>query len=146
MERFVFFLVAIAAALLLIRLIPHLPFVTERETEAGRPTMSQAELRFYQVLLRCIPAGYEVWAKPNLGDYTDRAVGYVDFLITKGSDREPALIVDFDDTPIGVRSEATRREYPFPILSIAMEDDYLAPVIRNRIQAALGDPGLRLAA
>lgn len=143
MERFSVFLGAIVAAWLLIRAIPHLPFVNERspaEPGNGRPTMSPAELRFYQVLLQCIPAGYEVWAKANLAEFGEYRDIHVDFLITSGADRFPALIIDFDDlTPLGIRDHA-HDTIPSGLQTerIEMAGEYCAASLRCRINACLG--------
>lgn len=136
------FLVALLAAIFLIKLIPRLPFASEKETEAcGRPTMSPAELRFYQTLLQCIPAGHEVWAKARVCDFGAFRDGYVDFLITRGGERTPVLVVDLDELgPTGLRGEAVSPELipSQPVLKVALATDYVPGILRTRIAEALG--------
>ena len=142
MERFAVFLVALLAAVFLIKLIPRLPFASETETEAcGRPTMSPAELRFYQVLLQCIPAGHEVWAKARVCDFGAFRDGYVDFLITRGGERSPVLVVDLDELgPAGLRSEAVSPDLipSLPVLKVSIASDYVPSNLRTRITESLG--------
>lgn len=141
MERILVFLGALLATLVLIKAIPRLPFASAANTEtSGRPTMSPAELKFYQVLLQSIPGGYEVWAKAQLSQYGVPCSGFVDFLITQGGDKSPALIVDFDDiTPLGLRNEGpdVTLMTSLPVLRIPMAGEYCLPSIRARVNQAL---------
>ncbi len=102
--------------------------------------MSPAELRFYQVLLQCIPAGYEVWAKANLNQYSATCAGCVDFLLTYGSDKTPALVIDFDEeTPLGIRPKApsTSSLAGLAILRIPMAGEYSPLLVKAKITQSL---------
>ncbi len=104
--------------------------------------MSPAELRFYQVLLQCIPAGHEVWAKADLSQFGNHRSAFVDFLITRGGDRNPALIIDFDDRgPLGLSAEEVNLSMitSLPILRVPMAGDYSAPSLSYQIRQSLAD-------
>lgn len=144
MERFLVFFGAIMGAWFLIRAIPqlHLGKAPSAQTDNhGRPVLSPAELRFFQVLRQAVPSGYEVWPKANLADYTSQAHQYVDFLLTYGFDRRPVLIVELEEmTTQGFRrvNGDTALAGCLPVLYINSDGDYLAPILQAQIERSLG--------
>jgi len=103
--------------------------------------MSQEELRFFQVLRQALPIGFEVWPKANLSDFAPVARQYVDFLLTFGPDRKPALIVDLSEmTTQGFVNQAVDSDLAgaIPTMRVNADGDYVAPLLRNRIERELG--------
>jgi hypothetical protein len=141
MERVTVFVGALLATILFIRLIPRLPIGKSIPESEVRPTMSPAELRFFQVLRQCIPRGYEVWPKADLSQYwpSGSESVFVDFLITYGVDQTPALIVDFDDlTPLGLKAglDISARSL-LPVTRVPMAHEYQVDLVRAQIERAL---------